>query len=299
TIRGTPSHAFVNSHEFPNARRSRYLSAILLHNAVVPDTTPCFTAPFDILNATINHYRAKGGTDRPRFTILLLSRCPRKRLRRRRWLQSRYSPAASYCIAEEMVAQENIRAARMDIRLGPPKNSRDLDAFTDSRRFPAGERKQPGERLLSRDENGRVGGEVMPLITMLAGRKWKLIPTRDINNLQQFRGKKRIKTVYQTVVGSSHTQIDCVRQKKQLCTTTFFVIKVVINTLESTARGSIRDGCVTALLVTHGPKRLSLPHSPSEAKRVSTKRAPQSLQWQWREAPESPLSAGVQRLTSP
>lgn len=36
------------------------------------------SAPFDILNATINHYRAKGGADRPRFMILLLSRCPRK-----------------------------------------------------------------------------------------------------------------------------------------------------------------------------------------------------------------------------
>jgi len=35
-------------------------------------------------------------------------------------------------------------------------------------------------------------------------------------------------------------------------------------------QASIRDECVTALLVTHGPKRLSLPHSPSEAKRVST-----------------------------
>lgn len=65
------------------------------------------SVPFDILNATINHYRAKGGADRPRFMILLLSRCPRKQTRRP--LQSRYSPPASYCIAEETMAQENIR----------------------------------------------------------------------------------------------------------------------------------------------------------------------------------------------
>ncbi|KYM80401.1 hypothetical protein ALC53_09140 [Atta colombica] len=207
-----------------------------------------FTAPFNILNATINHYRAKGGTDRPRFTILLLSRCPRKRV------------TAATAVAA-------IAVQTMNICLGLSKNSRDLDAFTDSRRFPARERKQPRET-----DNGS------PSMATMTGR----IPTRDINNLQQFRGKRalfRFATdlflilarrtennfngthknisdercelkVHKTVVGSSRTETDCVQRRRSS-----FIILIL--------------------------------------------RAPRSLQWQWREAPGSPLSAGVQRLTSP
>lgn len=56
--------------------------------------TSTAAVPFDILNATINHQSAKGGTDRPRSAILLLSACT---FESRLPLQSRYSPLASYC----------------------------------------------------------------------------------------------------------------------------------------------------------------------------------------------------------
>ncbi|KYQ53392.1 hypothetical protein ALC60_07458 [Trachymyrmex zeteki] len=237
--------------------------------------------------------------------------------------KQRYSPAASYCIAEEMVAQENIRPVEkhpatqtMDIFIGPSKNSRDLDRLSRDengyvRRCCArfgqfdrtickttrnATRDSTAITFLSREgctcDSAREDRGYDPgLITMLAGRKWKLIPTRDVNNLQQFHDKRalfRFATDLFLILSrrtennfnGTHKNISDERCELKVSSGH----RALRFTLESMVRPSIRDGCVTALLVTHGPKR---------------KRAPRSLRWQWREAPESPLSAGVQRLTSP